>query len=27
MFGSANRMNAFNTYLLIEEETLGKGQR
>ncbi len=27
MFGPANRMNAYNTYLLIEEETLAKGQR
>lgn len=27
MFGPANRMNAYNTYLLIEEETLAKGNR
>lgn len=27
MFGPANRMNAYNTYLLIEEETLEKGKR
>jgi glyoxylase-like metal-dependent hydrolase (beta-lactamase superfamily II) len=27
MFGPANRMNAYNTYLLIEEETLAKGKR
>jgi hypothetical protein len=27
MFGPANRMNAYNTYLLMEEEALGgKGQ-
>lgn len=27
MFGFANRMNAYNTYLLLEEEALGKSKR
>ncbi len=27
MFGPANRMNAYNTYLLLEEEALEKGKR
>lgn len=27
MFGPANRMNAYNTYLLIEEETLSRNKR